>query len=488
MDKKGETEYRSGGEFLMSVNNKMHQMIETKKEIENVSQYCLRGDDFTEIPENLLKIILQIYLPDDETIARELWRIQEYAEDLDTIKEEAEEELFKENTDDVKPEFTSGTEYLAWLQQQLPFLEPFLPDDEDHELFFHQWSRNDFKYTPRLQTLIEEELEEKSTAENNKEDIKPEFATGADYLRWLEQQLPFFEPFLPDDEDHEHFFHQWSRDDFKFTTCLEALNEETEEEAYKENTEKDVKPEFTSGMEYLDWLEQKLPFLEPFLPEYEVHEYFFREWSRHDFSYFSSLETVFEDEPDENLTEEDDEDIEPEFISGEEYLGWLGRQLPCLEPFVGDGTIHACYEFEWCKRNGYAPKLDTLIEENENEEHNEYKVSSEVNDARELKDEELNPYIKLMLQPSIFCMEILVTQSPASLVNICTQMIPTELTTDASHPEYETNPFDTKQQIEQNLVCKKARRRNFSFKFLNRNKKEKEDKKRSPGFFARFFH
>ncbi|XP_061175576.1 uncharacterized protein LOC133184502 [Saccostrea echinata] len=112
-----------------------------------------------------------------------------------------------------------------------------------------------------------------------------------------------------------------------------------------------------------------------------------------------------------------EEDIEPEFASGEEYLGWLGRQLPCLEPFVGDDTIHACYEFEWRKRNDYTPGLDTVIEENKDGGHKECTVDSRVNGTMELEDEDVNPYIKLMLQPTVYRLEVLMahqTQMKAS--------------------------------------------------------------------------
>ncbi|XP_061169982.1 uncharacterized protein LOC133179205 [Saccostrea echinata] len=498
-------EFRNGREFLMSVNDRLNQMkaavqndmtefkkelelkeedryTETKKEIANLSQNCLREDNFTDIPGN----ILQIYLPDDATIARELWRIKEYADELETIKEETEEELYKGNTgEDIKPKFASGAEYLDWLDRQLPYLEPFLPENADHVYFFRRWSREDFRYSPWLETLFEEEPR-KLTTENNEDDIEPEFASGEEYLGWLGRQLPCLEPFVNDDTIHACYEFEWrKRNDY--APRLNTVIEETEEELNEKIIDEDIKPEFASGAEYLAWLDRQLPYLEPFLPENADHFYFFRRWSRDDFKYTPRLETHFEEEPGGKLTAENNkEDIEPEFASGEEYLGWLGRQLLCLEPFVGDDTIHASYEFEWQKRNDYTPRLNTVIEENVNEEQKKYRVCSSKKDTRELEDEDVNPYIKLMLQPTVFCMEVLTTQDPLSLADICTQMIPTEQTTDTGHPEYETNLTDTEKQTEQ--VCQKASKWNLSFKFLCRNKNIKERKKRALGFFSRFFH
>ncbi|XP_062589724.1 uncharacterized protein LOC134251350 [Saccostrea cucullata] len=371
MDVREETKYRNGEEFMMSLNNRLNQMqmkaavpnsiTEFKKELElkeerrreeirkdiaKISQNNLSRGNFSDIPENILKI----YLPDDATIARELWRIKEYAEDLDTIKEEAEEDLY---------------------------------------------------------TIIREE---------------------------------------------------------------------------------DTTPEFSSGLEFLNWVEGRLSYLEPFLPEFEVHHYFFRQWSRDDFSYTPWLETLFEEESMEQIAAEiDDEDIKPEFSTGEEYLSWLGRQLPCLEPFVGDHFIHSCFKNEWRKGSDYKPGFDTVIEEHY-EEGKESRANSPVKDNMELENEELNPYIKLMLLPSIRFKEVLMTQNPLSLVEICSKSITTELATDGctSGPENETSLIDTKQQTDQ--ICKKGSKWNLSFKLLCRNKKENGQKKRSAGFFSRFFH
>ncbi|XP_062598910.1 uncharacterized protein LOC134260355, partial [Saccostrea cucullata] len=156
-------------------------------------------------------------------------------------------------------------------------------------------------------------------------------------------------------------------------------------------------------------------------------------------------------------------------------------------PFVGDDTIHACYKYEWRKRNDYKPGVDTVLEEHY-EERKESRVNSPVKDTMELENEELNPYIKLMLQPLVRFMEVLMSENPLSLVEICSMNVPTELLTDActSGPEYETNSVDTEQQTDQ--ICKKGSKWNLPFKLLRRNKKENGQKKRSSGFFSRFFH
>ncbi|XP_062581704.1 uncharacterized protein LOC134243464 [Saccostrea cucullata] len=328
------------------------------------------------------------------------------------------------------------------------------------------------------------ELKEERRREEKRKDIAKISPNNFSRGNFFDIPENIFKIYLPDDATIARELWRIK----EYAEDLDTIKEEAEEDLYKIKPEEDITPEFSSGSEFLDWVEGRLSYLEPFLPEYEVHHYFFRQWSRDDFSYTPWLETLFEGEPMEQLAaENDDEDIKPEFSSGEEYLGWLGRQLPCLEPFVGDDTIHACYRYEWQKRNYYKPGFDTVIEE-QYEEIKESRANSPLKDTMELEDEELNPYIKLMLLPSIRFMEVLMSPNPLSLVEICSKSIPTELARDGctSGPEYETRLIDTEQKTDQ--ICKKGSKWNLSFKLLCRNKKENGQKKRSSGFFSRFFH
>ncbi|XP_062596317.1 uncharacterized protein LOC134257736 [Saccostrea cucullata] len=264
-------------------------------------------------------------------------------------------------------------------------------------------------------------------------------------------------PFLPENAEHVYFFRRWSRDDFRYyAPWLETVYEvEPWNNVLTVNNQDDNKPEFASGEEYLGWLGRQLPCLQPFLPQNAEHFYFCRRWSRNDLRYYAHyLDTHLEEDIGESLTGENDEDdIKPESAAA----SGLCRQPPGLE------------------------------EENENKEYiKECCVNGHDTDTKELEDE-VNPYIKLMLQPTVFYVEVLMTQNPLSLVEICSKSIPTELTRDMSRFEDKTTLSDYEQPTEQK--CQKARKWNssFKFKFLRRNRKDREDKKRSPGFLSRFF-
>ncbi|XP_061184919.1 uncharacterized protein LOC133192931 [Saccostrea echinata] len=139
--------------------------------------------------------------------------------------------------DNARSEFKDGTEYLEWLDQQLPYLERFESSDAVHYYYFRSWSRQ--RYFPDMEPLLEKEFEEdedvsltddyvdgtvKKTEKVRENGTKPEFKDGRQLVEWLERKLPYLEPFAPEDALHYYFNRQWSRQ--KFELKLDILVEE----------------------------------------------------------------------------------------------------------------------------------------------------------------------------------------------------------------------------------------------------------------------
>ncbi|XP_062598706.1 uncharacterized protein LOC134260139 [Saccostrea cucullata] len=55
--------------------------------------------------------------------------------------------------DNTMSEFKDGTEYLEWLERQLPYLEEFEASDAVHYYFFRSWSKHTL-YFPEMEPLI----------------------------------------------------------------------------------------------------------------------------------------------------------------------------------------------------------------------------------------------------------------------------------------------------------------------------------------------
>lgn len=215
-----------------------------------------------------------------------VFRYREYSEDLETIEEIVPRYYDVEDT--CSKEFASKckhkTEYLNWLRHQ-----PLYIQETD--------KRND------------------DQVESN-EKFAVEFKTGAEYLQWLKLQLPYVEPFLPKDDTHYYFFRKWRKDDLKYYSEMEYLNEmenedgenEIETDIFDPNfselkpTNEETKPEFDSGRQLVEWLGRRLEYLEPFAPIDAVHFYFKRRWSREKF--VASLDAFEERETVEETNEE----------------------------------------------------------------------------------------------------------------------------------------------------------------------------------------
>ncbi|XP_062575721.1 uncharacterized protein LOC134237608 isoform X1 [Saccostrea cucullata] len=141
--------------------------------------------------------------------------------------------------DNTRSEFKDGTEYLEWLERQLPYIEEFEASDADHYYFFRSWSKQR-SYFPEMEPLIEIEEEEsislthdyadgavKETEKVWENGTKPEFKDGRQLVEWLERKLSYLEPFAPEDAVHYYFNRQWSRQ--KSELKLEVLVEDDHE-------------------------------------------------------------------------------------------------------------------------------------------------------------------------------------------------------------------------------------------------------------------
>ncbi|XP_062575722.1 uncharacterized protein LOC134237608 isoform X2 [Saccostrea cucullata] len=113
--------------------------------------------------------------------------------------------------DNTRSEFKDGTEYLEWLERQLPYIEEFEASDADHYYFFRSWSKQR-SYFPEMEPLIEIEEEEsislthdyadgavKETEKVWENGTKPEFKDGRQLVEWLERKLSYLE-----EDDHEN--------------------------------------------------------------------------------------------------------------------------------------------------------------------------------------------------------------------------------------------------------------------------------------------
>ncbi|XP_048756259.2 uncharacterized protein LOC125667021 [Ostrea edulis] len=189
----------------------------------------------------------KIYNPDKKTVLQELRRLREDPVELDPIEEnDAETDNIEEKleTTELESEFRDGTEYLQWLDCQLPYLQPFESQYAVHHYFFRYWSRNEqYQFIPEMEPLIEmdEDIDGHSEYVNDaadkeniwEEGLKPEFESGRQLVKWLERKLPFLESFAPDDAIHYCFNREWSR--MKFEATFDALVEEHIETASRED-------------------------------------------------------------------------------------------------------------------------------------------------------------------------------------------------------------------------------------------------------------
>lgn len=304
---KMEPEFINEEEFLRSIEARLARMEEIanafhdyqidnfRRELEDkqlrpstakTNACCIKSQDNRSTENDEMAKLLKIYDPDREIELPDVFRYREYSEDLETIEEIVPRYYDVEDT--CSKEFASKckhkTEYLNWLRHQ-----PLYIQETD--------KRND------------------DQVESN-EKFAVEFKTGDEYLQWLELQLPYVEPFLPKDDTHYYFFRTWRKDDLKYYSEMEYLNEmenedgedEIETDIFDPNfselkpTNEETKPEFDSGRQLVEWLGRRLEYIEPFAPIDAVHFYFKRRWSREKF--VASLDAFEERETVEETNEE----------------------------------------------------------------------------------------------------------------------------------------------------------------------------------------
>nr|XP_034330832.1 uncharacterized protein LOC117690543 isoform X1 [Crassostrea gigas] len=113
--------------------------------------------------------------------------------------------------------------------------------------------------------------------------------------------------------------------------------------------------------------------------------------------------------------------------------------------------------------------------------------SSEVKNVIESDDEELNPLLKLMLQPTIYICENFDDQKPLKWFGENTKKTSTDVRAAAgfSNPWGVPEEWGEETEPAQECTVKKEKRKWFSCKSLRKSRKEK---KRALGFFAKFFH
>ncbi|XP_052703005.1 uncharacterized protein LOC128179587 [Crassostrea angulata] len=180
-----------------------------------------------------------------------------------------------------------------------------------------------------------------------------------------------------------------------------------------------------------------------------------------------------------------------EFTSGETCQDWLKyyNQQYFFEPFPGGEAVQEFRRWEQSvRKQQLSQALVPLMEENEDTKDEDSNVKlSEVKGVIESDDEELNPLLKLMLQPTINIWEYFDDQKPMKWFDEDTQKTPTDVRAAAgfSDPWGVSEEWDEETEPAQECIVKKGKRKWFSSTSLRKSRKEK---KRAPGFFARFFH
>lgn len=421
---KMEPEHMNGEEFLRSIEARLARMEEManafhdyqtdnfRRELEDKQlrasiattiACCNKSQDIRSTENDEISKLLKIYDPDRETELADVFRYREYSEDLETIEEivpryyDVEDTCSKEIASKCKHK--TEFEYLNWLRHQPLYIQETDKRNDDDQV------------------------------ESN-EEFAVEFKTGAEYLQWLELQLPYAEPFLPKDETHYYFFRKWRKDDLKYYSEMEYFNEveneDDEDEIEEDNidlnfsqlepTNGETKPEFVSGRQLVEWLERRLEYIEPFAPNDAVHFYFKRTWSREKF--VATVDTLeeMENKDDEEaletevlhqnlsqlLIEPTNEETKPEFDSGRQLMEWLGRRLECIEPFAPNDAVQFYFKRRW-SREKFVASLDAVEERETVDETNEEEVHVaphiEPYPSSTEDEEDINVYISLMSRP-----------------------------------------------------------------------------------------
>eukprot|EP00105_Crassostrea_gigas_P025234 XP_011445739.1 PREDICTED: uncharacterized protein LOC105341105 [Crassostrea gigas] len=183
-------------------------------------------------------------------------------------------------------------------------------------------------------------------------------------------------------------------------------------------------------------------------------------------------------------------DVSSEFKAEEACRDWLKyyNQQYFFEPFPGGEVVQEFRRWEQSvRKQQLSQALVPLMEKNEDPTDGDSKVkSSEVKDVIESDDEELNPLLKLMLQPTIYIWENFDDQKPLKWFSEDTQKTPSDVRAAAgfSDPWGVQGEWGEATEPAQKCTVKKEKRKWFSCKSLRKSRKEK---KRAPGFLARFF-
>nr|XP_034328969.1 uncharacterized protein LOC105318762 isoform X1 [Crassostrea gigas] len=196
-------------------------------------------------------------------------------------------------------------------------------------------------------------------------------------------------------------------------------------------------------------------------------------------------ETVFNETKQKNVS--------PGFTSGEACQDWLKHGDPLLqhffEPFPGGEAVQEFRRWEQSvRKQQLSQALVPLMEEDIDAKDGDNKVKlSEVKDFIESEDEELNPLLKLMLQPTIYIWENFDDQKPLKWFSEHAQKTPTDVRAAAGFSDPWGVPGEWGEATEpvQSCTGKEEKRKWFSCKAWRRNRKEKS---RAPGFFAKLFN
>lgn len=189
-------------------------------------------------------------------------------------------------------------------------------------------------------------------------------------------------------------------------------------------------------------------------------------------------------------------DVSSGFTSGEACQDWLKHcnQLKqyFFKSFPGGEAVQEFKRWEQSVRKQQQNQaLVPLMEENVDAKDGDSKGKSEVMDFIERDEstceEELNPLLKLMLQPTIYIWENFDDQKPLKWFDEDTQKTPTDLRAAAgfSDPWGVSGEWGEATEPVQECTVHEEKRKWFSCKAWRRNRKEKS---RAPGFFAKLFH
>ncbi|XP_062566362.1 uncharacterized protein LOC134228699 [Saccostrea cucullata] len=88
----------------------------------------------------------------------------------------------------------------------------------------------------------------------------------------------------------------------------------------------------------------------------------------------------------------------PEFKDGRQLVEWLERKLPYFEPFAPEDAVHYYFNRQWSRQKSEL-KLETLHEEDNEEENVAADQCSHRDDQSLENKDDRNPYIKMMASP-----------------------------------------------------------------------------------------